>query len=61
MRYILILLCLLLSGCGGLQRMYTHWTGDLTYKCARGGVEYVQSDSGLALLVDQAGKPVMCR
>lgn len=52
--------CLSLVACGGLSRSWTGWTGGLTEKCARTGVIYVQSDSGLALLVDKAGKPVEC-
>jgi hypothetical protein len=59
MRY-LILATFLLSGCGRCQRAYTHYTGDFTYKCARSGVEYVQSDSGIALHVNREGKPVVC-
>lgn len=47
--------------CGAVQRTITHWTGDLTYKCAKSGVEYVQSDSGLAVHVDPTGKPVSCK
>ena len=37
------------------------WTGDLTYKCSHQGVEYVQSDSGLAVSLDRDGKPVQCK
>ena len=48
------------SACGSFQRATTGITGGLTEKCARTGVVYVQSDSGIALLVDQAGKPVGC-
>lgn len=59
MRY-LILVTFLLTGCGKCQRVYTHYTGDFTYRCAKSGVEYVQSDSGVALLVDKDGKPIVC-
>lgn len=48
-----------LSGCGGCQRDWTHYTGGLTEKCHK-GITYVQSDSGLALLVDVEGLPVTC-
>lgn len=57
----LLLLTLLLGGCGKISRDITHWTGDLTYKCAASGVQYVQSDSGLAVHVDLDGKPVRCK
>jgi coenzyme F420-reducing hydrogenase gamma subunit len=50
-----------MSGCGGCQRSFTNWTGALTEKCASTGVLYVQSDSGIALLVDKDGKPVACK
>lgn len=56
-----IFLIMLLSGCGKVQRVFTHWTGDLTYKCSKSGVEYVQSDSGIALHVDQDGKVIPCQ
>lgn len=49
-----------LSGCGKLSRTWTGWTGGLTYKCAQTGVMYVQSDSGLALLVAPSGATVSC-
>lgn len=58
MKYLWIFL---LVGCGGLQRSCTHLTGDLTYKCSQSGVEYVQSDSGLAIHLDKDGKPIGCR
>ena len=63
MRNVLVLgaLAVLLSGCGRLQRLYTHWTGDFTVKCASTGVAYVQSDSGLAPLLDKEGKTVPCQ
>lgn len=48
-----------LTGCGLIQRTWTHYTGELTTKCFR-GVTYVQSDSGLALLVDRDNEPVPC-
>lgn len=50
----------LASGCGAMQRTYTRWTGDLTYKCSKSGVEYIQSDSGLALHVNVLGFPIRC-
>lgn len=57
---IFIISVFLLSGCGALSRNYTELTGEFTYKCARSGVEYVQSDSGIAVHVDDTGKPVKC-
>ena len=56
-----IILLLLLTGCGKCQRYITHWTGDLMYKCSRSGVEYVQSDSGIAIHVDRNNNPIPCR
>ena len=49
-----------LVGCGKWERAITHFTGDLTYKCSKNGIEYVQSDSGIALHVDTNGAPVRC-
>jgi len=50
-----------LTGCGRCQRTITHWTGDLTYKCSKGGAEYVQSDSGIAVHVNpDTGLPYHC-
>lgn len=57
----LILVCLLLTGCGAVSRITTQLTGSLTYKCSRQGVEYVQSDSGLAISVDLDNKPIRCK
>lgn len=56
-----IFLVVLLSGCGAIDRCTTRLTGNLTYKCSSNGVEYVQSDSGLALHVDADGKPTKCK
>lgn len=55
-----ILICGLLSGCGQVSRLWTNLTGELTQKCGPTGVLYVQSDSGLALLVDANNRPVPC-
>lgn len=57
---ILLYVCLSLTACGKIERLYTHWTGDLSYKCSRQGVEYVQSDSGLAVSLTKDGKPKEC-
>lgn len=59
---ILLLLALVgaAAGCGQVQRVWTNLTGSLTYKCAQTGVLYVQSDSGLAALLDRDGKTVAC-
>lgn len=56
-----LFLILLLSGCGAMSREITKITGGLTYKCSKSGVEYVQSDSGLALHVDKDGKVIPCQ
>ena len=63
MKFVLLLLppVLLLSGCGYFSRLYTKYTGDLTYKCSKSGVEYVQADSGLAVHLDVNGKPIACK
>lgn len=56
-----ILVSFLFVGCGAAQRACTNITGELTQKCAPNGIEYLQSDSGLALYVDQDGNPVKCK
>ena len=61
MKFFPIFSIFLLTGCGQCQRVYTNWTGDLTYKCSKSGVEYVQSDSGITLHVDREGKPIQCQ
>lgn len=58
--FVLSLITLVLSGCGRFDRWLTGWTGGLTYKCSKNGVEYVQSDSGLAISVDKSGNPIGC-
>lgn len=60
MKFLILILPFMLIGCGRFERLYTHYTGDLTYKCSRSGVEYVQSDSGLAVHLDRDGKVVQC-
>lgn len=55
-----LLLAFLLTGCGSLERGYTGLTGGLTYKCSKHGVEYIQSDSGLAVSLDKEGRPITC-
>ena len=57
---LIILSCMLLVGCGTCQRRLTGWTGGLTYKCSKSGVEYVQSDSGIAVHLNRDGSPVTC-
>lgn len=42
-------LAVFMAGCGLWNRTITKYTGDLTYKCSKHGIEYVQSDSGLAV------------
>ena len=47
-----------LFSCGRFDRCTTHFTGNLTYKCSKSGVEYAQADSGIALHVERNGKPI---
>lgn len=61
MKSILIFVAVAFCGCGAMERGYTSMTGGFTYKCSKSGVEYVQSDSGIAVHVDRDGKPVRCR
>jgi len=56
----ILIFSILLTGCGSMQRSCTSMTGSFTYKCSESGVEYVQSDSGLAIHVDQNGRPKVC-
>lgn len=57
----LLFASLLLVGCGSFQRACTTYTGELSYKCSKSGVEYTQSDSGLALHVNIDGMPIACK
>jgi hypothetical protein len=61
MKFLIVFALLPLVGCGAVQRMYTHYTGDMTVKCSPANTVYVQSDSGLAPLFDINGKTVGCR
>lgn len=56
----LVAAALVVIGCGKISREITSWTGDLTYKCAKTNILYVQSDSGLSVLLDSTGKTVGC-
>lgn len=47
------------TSCKFLTHTYTS-DKEMTYKCTRYGVEYVQTVKGLALHVDRENKPVMC-
>lgn len=55
-----LLATLFITSCGALERCSTKITGNLTYKCSKSGVEYVQSDSGIARHDNREGKPVKC-
>ncbi len=55
MKSLLTIGALFLTSCGAMERFSTNMTGNLSYKCSRWGVIYVQSDSGLALGVDKDG------
>lgn len=59
MRFLLLLSSVMLAGCGSCQRIYTSLSGEVTFKCVE-GVKYIQSDSGLTLLVNKQGLPVEC-
>jgi hypothetical protein len=59
MKVFILCMGLLVSGCGKFSRLYTAYTGNVTFKCIE-GVRYIQSDSGLTLLVDIEGKPKSC-
>lgn len=61
MKYLILLLPFFVSSCGACSRAFTSFTGGLTYKCSDSGVEYIQSDSGLALHVDENNEPIKCR
>jgi uncharacterized protein YcfL len=61
MKILFILSLFLLVGCGAIDRTVTNWTGTLTYKCSKHGVEYVQSDSGLTVSYNRDGSVVACR
>jgi hypothetical protein len=52
----ILILYLAFSGCGAVERVVTGITGSLTYKCSKHGVEYIQSDSGIAVSYDGEGK-----
>jgi len=58
---ITVLGVILMTGCGGFSRMITSITGEFTYRCSKSGVEYIQSDSGIALHVHKNGTPVSCK
>jgi uncharacterized protein YceK len=60
MKTLVLLISLALSGCGAIERSITGLTGGLTYKCSKSGVEYVQSDSGIAVHLDKNGQPISC-
>jgi hypothetical protein len=57
----IIAFSLTLTGCGKMERVFTGITGGLTVKCSPSGVEYLQSDSGLAVHLGQNGNPVPCQ
>ena len=57
----LFTIVIMINACGNFQRLITTYTGNLTYKCSRSGVEYVQSDSGLTRHDDRNGNPIPCQ
>lgn len=62
MKIVLLTLVLFTAiGCGKISRIFTSWTGEFTYKCSKAGTEYVQSDSGMTILLDKEGKVVPCQ
>ncbi len=60
MKLVFLFGLLLLVSCGRVERLFTHLTGDLTEKCSDAGVEYVQSDSGLAVSYNKDGSLRTC-
>lgn len=60
MKLLVLLTFLSTASCGAWNRTYTSITNEATTKCYN-GVTYLQSDSGMALLVDVNGKPVPCK
>lgn len=58
MKYLLLLL--VLTGCGKISRIFTGITGEFTYRCSKEGVEYIQSDSGIAVSYNKKGTIVRC-
>lgn len=55
----LILLSVMLAGCGGCLRMEAHWTG-YSSQCIN-GVVYYQFASGAAVAYEKDGKVVVCQ
>lgn len=54
-------LAISLTGCGWFERKMAVITGYSTFCVSETNVQYVQGASGLAVLVDQNGKPVACK
>lgn len=56
-----VLMSWILVGCGPFERWLAGMTGGLSYRCAKSGVEYVQTEVGsIVVLVDADGRPVKC-
>jgi hypothetical protein len=60
MRCLVFYSLLVLTGCNSFARFTTSITGSLSYICAKTGILYAQSDSGLAVLRDKTGAVVAC-
>lgn len=56
---LLLLVAVLLPGCGWFDRKVSAVTGGATKTCVD-GVTYLQFTSGAAVQVDRNGKPVAC-
>lgn len=48
-----------LSGCGKVQQLSAHWTGDATETC-HDGVVYLQFTSGASVKYDRTSHVVTC-
>lgn len=57
---VMLMVVMVLSGCGKLDRWVAGMTGDATKTCVD-GVTYLQFTSGACVQVDITGKPVGCK
>lgn len=59
MKYFLVLLfCLMVSGCGAFDRAVAHYTG--YSKICVDGIQYIQFTSGASVAYDANGKVKVC-
>ncbi len=55
----LVLICVMLSGCGRFDRWIAGWTGDGVETC-HGGVKYIQFTSGTSVKYNKDGSIATC-